>query len=500
MRLDVCQSGRGSNIANARTRTFQYDSLARLTSAANPESGTILYAYDANGNVVTKTAPKPNPGSSGNVITTYSIDVLNRVTSKVYSDGTTPTAYFQYDTSENWGSPPFPQYNIIGRLTGSSVSGTPASEIFSYDAMGRVLVNPQCSPSTCGTSSFMVYATYDLAGDLTSTTDAAGTTISYGYNGADRLTAVTSSLNDSQHPGALYSLDSTYGYYPNGAIRKATFGNGFTETQAFNSRLQPCRTNVNSAGVYFSTCTDSVPTSNVLDLTLVYNAGSSDNGNVVTWSAVGRQTFARSYGYDSLNRIQTMSDSATGQACKGLSWTIDAWSNVIGQTTTAGTCYSFSATATTNNQLVGYQYDAAGNMTYDGTHHYIYDAENRIIQVDSGSTASYVYEANGRRVRKTLWGGSSWTEYSYGPNGSVQGEYNGSSWPIRYAYAGSQLIAEYNATLHDRVRSPGPSGLNAAADDSESDVFRQYGLPALRPTNSGWIGDHTQIHRQRTGY
>jgi hypothetical protein len=46
------------------------------------------------------------------------------------------------------------------------------------------------------------------------------------------------------------------------------------------------------------------------------------------------------------------------------------------------------------NQLSGapYQYDAAGNLTYDGNHHYTYDAENRVVLVESGSTATYVYD------------------------------------------------------------------------------------------------------------
>jgi hypothetical protein len=58
-----------------------------------------------------------------------------------------------------------------------------------------------------------------------------------------------------------------------------------------------------------------------------------------------------------------MSDSASGQACKGMSWTVDAWGNMTNQTGTAG------------------------NMISDGSHTYSYDAENRIIQVDNGSTA-----------------------------------------------------------------------------------------------------------------
>ena len=42
-------------------------------------------------------------------------------------------------------------------------------------------------------------------------------------------------------------------------------------------------------------------------------------------------------------------------------------------------------------------YDAPGNLLYDGVHTYTYDAEDRIVSVDSGTGANYVYDANGRR-------------------------------------------------------------------------------------------------------
>src|SRR5207245_5310539 len=45
--LTVNQKGNDPNSANWRPRTFTYDSLSRLLTAANPESGTILYTYDA---------------------------------------------------------------------------------------------------------------------------------------------------------------------------------------------------------------------------------------------------------------------------------------------------------------------------------------------------------------------------------------------------------------------------------------------------------------------
>jgi YD repeat-containing protein len=38
-----------------QTRTFVYDSLKRLTSATNPESGVVGYTYDDNGNLLEST-------------------------------------------------------------------------------------------------------------------------------------------------------------------------------------------------------------------------------------------------------------------------------------------------------------------------------------------------------------------------------------------------------------------------------------------------------------
>jgi RHS repeat-associated protein len=448
LRVDQKGSPPATNVpidsSNWRTRLFTYDSLGRLLTAYNPESGTISYAYDADGNVKTKTAPAPNQTGSATVTTTFAYDALNRLTSKTYSDST-PSAYQSYDAGGGWG---VPQTNVIGRLAevwiGSPCCATNGT-IFGYDVMGRVVMSNQSTP---GVSNLAVNYTHDLAGNVTSYTTGVGVTFTQAFDSAGRITKLTSNMVGTQWPAALATVDPSIGYYATGAMRKLTLGNGLTETAAFNVRLQPCRTNVNSSGSALLNCADAVPAGNVQDLSYGFNLGTSDNGNVLSMSAVGSQSFNRTYSYDALNRLQSL--SGPGDTCTGLSWTYDAWGNRTDQSVTGGSCNSFHQPTNTTNRLsgTGYQYDAAGNLINDGSHSYTYDAENRIIQVDGGNTASYVYDAMGHRVRKMV--GSSWTDYVYGLSGNVVTEYTSPQgtcapicWATSFIYLGGSLVAEY---------------------------------------------------------
>src|SRR5712691_6669059 len=87
----------------AETRSFFYDSLKRLTSATNPESGTVSYTqYDSNGNLLSKIDGR-------GITTTFAYDALNRVTSKSYNDNpqTPPISYFYDSQSLPAGAPTF---------------------------------------------------------------------------------------------------------------------------------------------------------------------------------------------------------------------------------------------------------------------------------------------------------------------------------------------------------------------------------------------------------
>ncbi|HEY2352929.1 MAG TPA: RHS repeat-associated core domain-containing protein [Candidatus Acidoferrum sp.] len=61
--------------------------------------------------------------------------------------------------------------------------------------------------------------------------------------------------------------------------------------------------------------------------------------------------------------------------------------------------------------------------------------------MDSGSTASYLYNAEGQRVQKTVAG--AWRDYVYDNSGNVVAETIAAGWNVGYVYVGGQLMAQY---------------------------------------------------------
>ena len=107
----------------------------------------------------------------------------------------------------------------------------------------------------------------------------------------------------------------------------------------------------------------------------------------------------QNYVYDSLNRIQ---QGYTNGSNWGQTFTVDPWGNLTNVDGVAGKTNPgalAAAPATTKNQLTGYTYDAAGNLSNDNLGHaFTYDAENRIVSTAGATT--YVYDGDGQRVIK----------------------------------------------------------------------------------------------------
>lgn len=241
----VEQWGGPSGSPSPRIRTFAFDSLTHLVSATNPESGTTSYNYDPNGNVTSRTDGR-------NITTTYSYDLLNRMTKKSYlsnDPGKTPITCFQYDVSSVNGA----AGNLKGRLTNewtqpyssSSCAAPPSGSyltlrsVLSYDPMGRITGEQQCTPNNCIADSgpTLSYA-YDLAGDLTSKSNSVGANgsplvLTDGFDSAGRLNSITSSW--TAFPTGLFNVPSS-GYGPAGLLNW-TLGPNLSVTQSYTNRL-----------------------------------------------------------------------------------------------------------------------------------------------------------------------------------------------------------------------------------------------------------------------
>lgn len=410
-------------------RSFSYDSLGRLMSASNPESGTVTYSYDNDGNLIQRTQPAPNQTGSLTVSVTMHYDPLNRVYSETYSD-TTPPATINYDESSALG---VSLTNTIGKrsseFTGPS-SAKISGAVFSYDTMGRVLLNSQCTPQNCGSGVFPVNYGYDLLGNILSSTNGVGTTLTYSYNRAERPTGLTSNLADNNHPATLLSA-AHYDAY--GLNLSATLGDNLNGHVAVSETRTEVTSGIGayrgwlgsysvgtSGGVYSLTMSSYAPNGNIL------TANDSVNGN---WT----------YGYDDFNRL-------TSAAKTGASYTYayDRFGNRWQQNGPTTVLETFDAN---NHNLPadGVTFDAAGNVKsyYNGSHtyQYTYDAENRLSTVDT-SAGAYTYDAEGKRVRSSVSGVIS--DYIYDLGDHVMTVVGSSgNWTRGEVFLGSRHVATY---------------------------------------------------------
>jgi RHS repeat-associated protein len=401
----------------SQPRTFVYDSMSRLYQAKNPENGTITYAYDANGNLLTKTDAR-------SVISTMTPDCLNRVLAKSYSGGSTatPGVAYSYDGTTtsacSGGSAP-----VASRGLPTSVSnGASTTNFLTYDQFQEVTSSQQITGQTF---TFPTYA-YNLLGEITSVTYPSGRQVSTVYDNAGRATCVTAGSTSNCSQTTAYASSVTY--TANSEINSLPLGNTLTEATTFNMRFQPTGITVGSP----------------LSLTFVYGTGTNgtigDNGNLQSQTiTVPGLTNNQSYTYDGVNRLATFTEAAT--VLQG--YTYDTAGVGYGNRwISSGTFLPYSTQTPQSNSFTNNQwspgtnvYDNAGNQTSvflgsGGTRGFTYDAENRQIDasIPGMSAISYAYDGDGRRVQKTV--GTTVTTYVYDAAGILAAEYGGPVDPI----------------------------------------------------------------------
>jgi len=337
------------------TTTYTYDSLGNLTQQVSPDTGTTGFTYDAAGNVATQTDAR-------SVATTYAYDALNRVVSATVADG---TVTYEYDNTTTGG--PYAR----GRLT--KVTDPSGNTTWTYDSLGRVTAKTQTVTAAPANKAFTTGYTFSQ-GRQTGITYPSGRVVTYGFNAAGRVSAISVD-------GAI--LLSAGEYFPFGGPRKWLWANGETYERTFDldGRLKSVTLGP-STGTY-------------ADLS---------------------QTF----GYDSLNRLNS-ANLAAGQT---QSYAYDANGNRTNATiNAASTTYTYPGTSHKLSSLSGattrsFTYDNAGNVTASAGITYAYDGRGRLKQAGS---ATYLVNGLGQRVRKNA---GSDTYFAYDEAGRLVGEYD----------------------------------------------------------------------------
>jgi RHS repeat-associated protein len=422
-----------------QTRTFAYDSLKRLTSALDPESGTTAYTYDSNGNTLTKTDARTAK-------VTLAYDSLNRPISKTYSGTTTeginaanatPPVYYKYDSQAfPTGAPAgFNRGFAVGKLVAVNYGSSTAStgNYFGYDELGREVRKTQQINST----NYPITASYNRASMMTGETYPSTRTASYGYNVAGQLTSFSGNIGD----GTTRNYITSATYTAAGNKEREVYGmtTPLYLNLAYNKRQQmvdlrlssttdPQNWNRGALITYYGT--------NSVNIWNPFADDTDNNGNVrrslhyvplndANTSSVIPQL--ADYTYDSLDRVSSFTEaqhngSAWTLGVDGQNFSYDQYGNRK-ITSAIGGVNGYNPTYTvSNNKIVGMTYDSAGNITNDGVRTMTYDAENRMVAATSaGGTGTYAYDGEGKRVKRATSTQSWW--YVYGLGGELVAEY-----------------------------------------------------------------------------
>jgi RHS repeat-associated protein len=418
-----------------RIRSFQYDGHGRLWKRTTPEQGVMEYNYKTDDT------------------TQWVKDARGAKTVFAYNGRHLPTSI---------------TYDLSGVLAGQSVAPTP-NVTFAYDGAGN-----RTQMATAGLSTIN-YA-YDTLSRLTSETIqfnglARSHTLTYAYNRAGELTSLTNPFNSTisytydrmgRAASANGSGDVSAPSYVNnvlyrawGAAKQINYGNARTLSTSYDSRLRMTRWNI--AGV--------------LGYDYFYNYFNENSGRVtfarsLTTTQPNNQTAARdatldrSYDYDHVGRLVAAytGTSALAHTGQGTTWggdgpyaqvhNYDQWGNMTFRAGWGGENASYTASFSANNRMlynpvsgVAMAYDAAGNLTNDGTQTFQYDATGQQTYA-SGNTTGQSYDGDRLRVKKVESGATTYYIRSSVLGGQVVCDAGSAGqWVRGYLYMGMQLLA-----------------------------------------------------------
>ncbi|OQX05904.1 MAG: hypothetical protein BWK80_51490, partial [Desulfobacteraceae bacterium IS3] len=415
---------------------FKYDFSGNMTSQTDKESHTTIYDYDKLGRKV-----KVTDAISG--VTEYTYDDRNNLIALKDANGN--ITKFEYDKNNRlkkeirpMGETTVYDYDSAGSLIRKSDAKAQKTE-YDYDDTGRMKIIRYYGASETAPQKAVNFEYYQN-GTLKSYTDGA-TSATYSYDSLNRKISETVNYGNFQ-------LVYGYAYYKNGLKKSFIMPDGTVYGYTYDNNNQLTGISVPGKG------------------TVAYSAYKWNRPESVTLPG----GVSKAYSYDPMMRLQTIAvkDSAQKMLMQ-YGYTYDKMNNIQAKQTEHGNygfgydpiyrlktadnavltdeAYTYDAvgnrltsadvsgswTYNANNELRAYsgnsfEYDNNGNMTKQSvngqTVMYVYDVENRLIQVnkaDGTVIAKYYYDPFGRRLSKEVNGVK--TFFLYADEGLV-GEYD----------------------------------------------------------------------------
>jgi RHS repeat-associated protein len=462
----------------SRTRSFAYDKMGNVTQVTSPRNHATQHAFDALDRLVQTVAPDTGvtaasynvwdqPVSHTDAATVQTTMVRNgfgEVIQEVSPDRGTSVYYYNTGgelTAAIDGRGQRVDYtrDILGRITGKTPVGRPASEAitftwdtaglgsykigrlmsvadgsgttqFQYDHRGNLLVKRQTVGSTA--SADLAY-TYDLADRITQVTYPSGRIVDYVRDTKGRVSTVRTKA--SAGVPAWTELMTSMEYEPFGSLKQGIYGNtlSFTADWGNDGRLASRRVYKTSGGA------------NISMLSYSYDAADNMTGIADAVTPSASTTFA----YDPVERLTRIEGSLSGGHGRedhlhdknGNRLAVERRTNAAdatpaqtdSYTTTPGTNRLASIAGTAGTRSLAY--DARGNLSGEtrpggSSVTASYDGHARLTGYSQDAIVlTHTYNGLDDRVATTE--GTTTTRFVYDPAGRIVGEYGASASDVR---------------------------------------------------------------------
>ena len=457
-------------------RSYVYETTGRLCKTIEPETGATVMGYDGANNPTwsaagltggtyesTSTCSQAEAWSSGRrVVRTY--DARNQLRQLAFPDGRGDQLW----TYEKDGLPrTITAWNDVA-------SGAPVVTTYAYNKR-RLLASESLQQP--GWYTWAIGYDYDALGNLRAQTYPTGLVVDYAPNALGQ-------------PTKAGSYASGASYYPNGALKQFTYGNGIVHTMTQNARQLPGR--VSSSG-------------GVADFAYSYD----HNGNVASiWDHArdtGNGYYGRWLSYDGADRLTAAGSCTFGGDCwhqftydaldNLKSWKLGGVKDYADYVYQAQTHRLTAVRNTAGAEVATLTYDPQGNLASKNGQAYEFDYGNRLRNVPGKE--SYRYDALGRRVLTAKPGGAQ-VLWMYARGGEQLFSWEGPSdqKTREQVYLAGSLIATIthawpsNAVLSTRYQHTDGLGSPVAVSNEagavvERNDYEPFGAIINKPTFSG---------------